>query len=66
MSPLSRHHQMARASSVKAVGQTIDVLVCEKWELAATRRYFTRALQSGPCQTSLSVWLLSADLSGRV
>ena len=35
-------------------GQVIDVLVSEKRDLAATRRFFTRALQHGPSSTEVT------------
>ena len=35
-------------------GQVIDVLVSEKRDLAATRRFFTRALEHGTCPTEVS------------
>jgi len=35
-------------------GQVIDVLVSEKRDLAATRRFFTRALQHGPSPTEVT------------
>jgi transposase-like protein len=35
-------------------GQVIDVLVAEKRDLAATRRFFTQALDHGPQPTELS------------
>ena len=34
--------------------QVIDVLVAEKRDLAATRRFFTRALSHSPCPTEVS------------
>jgi len=34
--------------AIDQYGQVIDVLVSEKRDLAATRRFFTRALQHGP------------------
>jgi transposase-like protein len=34
--------------SIDQFGQVIDVLVCEQRDLAATRRFFTRALEHGP------------------
>ena len=34
--------------SIDQFGQVIDVLVAQKRDLAATRRFFTRALQHGP------------------
>ena len=35
-------------------GQVIDVLVSQKRDLAATRRFFLRALEHGPCPTEVS------------
>jgi transposase, IS6 family len=35
-------------------GQVIDVLASEKRDLAATRRFFTQALEHGPCPTEVS------------
>jgi transposase, IS6 family len=35
-------------------GQVIDVLVSEKRDLGATRRFFTRALEHGTCPTEVS------------
>ena len=35
--------------AIDQFGQVIDVLVSEKRDLAATRRFFTRALEHGPC-----------------
>jgi transposase-like protein len=35
-------------------GQVIDVLVSPKRDLAATRRFFTRALVHGPCPTEVT------------
>jgi len=34
--------------AIDQYGQVIDVLVSQKWDLTATRRFFTRALQHGP------------------
>lgn len=34
--------------AIDQYGQVIDVLVSEKRDLAATRRFFTRALEHGP------------------
>jgi IS6 family transposase len=34
--------------AIDQLGQVIDVLISEKRDLAATRRFFTRALQHGP------------------
>ena len=34
--------------AIDQFGQVIDVLVAEQWDLAATRRFFTRALEHGP------------------
>jgi transposase, IS6 family len=34
--------------AIDQFGQVIDVMVCEKRDLAATRRFFTRALEHGP------------------
>jgi transposase, IS6 family len=41
-------------SAIDQVGQVIDVLVSEKRDLAATRRFFTRALDHGPRPTAVS------------
>jgi len=35
-------------------GQVIDVLVSEKRDLAATRRFFTRALEPGRCPAEMT------------
>jgi transposase, IS6 family len=35
-------------------GQVIDVVVSEKRDLAATHRFFTRALEQGPCPTEVT------------
>ena len=35
-------------------GQVIDVLVAQKQDLAATRRFFTQALEHGPRPTEVS------------
>ena len=35
-------------------GQVIDVLVSEKRDMAATRRFFTRALEHGPSPTEVT------------
>jgi transposase-like protein len=40
--------------TIDQVGQVIDVLVSEKRDLAATRRFFTRALEHGPGPTEVS------------
>jgi transposase, IS6 family len=40
--------------AIDQVGQVIDVLVAEKRDLAATRRFFTRALDHGPRPTAVS------------
>jgi transposase-like protein len=40
--------------AIDQVGQVIDVLVSEKRDLAATRRFFTRALEHGPGPTEVS------------
>jgi transposase, IS6 family len=40
--------------AIDQFGQVIDVLVSEKRDLAATRRFFTRALQHGPRPTEVS------------
>ena len=39
---------------VGQVGQVIDVLVAEKRDLAATRRFFTRALEHGPLPSEVT------------
>src|SRR5947199_9163754 len=38
-----------RYRAIDQSGQAIDVWVAEKRDLAATRRFFTRALEHGPC-----------------
>jgi transposase-like protein len=40
--------------TIDQVGQVIDVLISEKRDLAATRRFFTRALEHGPGPTEVS------------
>lgn len=40
--------------SIDQYGQVIDVLVSEKRDLAATRRFFTRALEHGPRPTEVT------------
>ena len=40
--------------AIDQFGQVIDVLVSEKRDLAATRRFFTRALQHGPSPTEVT------------
>ena len=40
--------------AIDQFGQVIDVLVSEQRDLAATRRFFTRALQHGPHPTEVS------------
>jgi transposase-like protein len=40
--------------AIDQYGQVIDVLVSEKRDLAATRRFFTRALQHGPRPTEVT------------
>ena len=40
--------------AIDQFAQVIDVLVSEKRDLAATRRFFTRALQHGPRPTEVS------------
>ena len=40
--------------AIDQFGQVIDVLVAEKRDLAATRRFFTQALDHGPPPTELS------------
>jgi transposase, IS6 family len=40
--------------AIDQFGQVIDVLVSEKRDLAATRRFFTRALEHGPGPTEVS------------
>jgi transposase, IS6 family len=40
--------------AIDQYGQVIDVLVSEKRDLAATRRFFTRALDHGPRPTEVS------------
>jgi transposase-like protein len=41
-------------SAIDQFGQVIDVLVAEKRDLAATRRFFTRALEHGPSPTEVT------------
>ena len=38
----------------RAIGQVIDVLVAQKRDLAATRRFVTRALEHGPGPSEVS------------
>ena len=40
--------------AIDQYGQGIDVLVSEKRELASTRRFFTPALEHGPCPSEVS------------
>jgi hypothetical protein len=40
--------------AINQFGQSIDVLVAEKRDLAATRRFFTRALEHGPSPTEVT------------
>src|SRR5918997_921126 len=40
--------------AIDQFGQVIDVLVSEKRDLVATRRFFTRALEHGPSPTEVS------------
>jgi transposase, IS6 family len=40
--------------AIDQFGQVIDVLVAEKRDLAATRRFFTRALEHGPSPTEVT------------
>jgi transposase-like protein len=40
--------------AIDQCGQVIDVLVSEKRDLAATRRFFIRALEHGTCPTEVS------------
>jgi transposase, IS6 family len=40
--------------AIDQYGQVIDVLVAEKRDLAATRRFFTRALEHSPRPTEVS------------
>jgi transposase-like protein len=39
--------------AIDQFGQVIDVLVSPKRDIAATRRFFTRALEHGPCPTEV-------------
>jgi IS6 family transposase len=40
--------------AIDQFGQVIDVVVSERRDLAATRRFFTRALEQGPCPTEVT------------
>jgi transposase-like protein len=40
--------------AVDQFGQVIEVLVAEKRDMAATRGFFTRALEGGPCPTEIT------------
>jgi transposase, IS6 family len=40
--------------AIDQVGQVIDVLVSEKRDLTATRRFFTRVLEHGPHPAEVS------------
>ncbi len=40
--------------AIDQYGQVIDVLVSQKRDLAATRRFFTRALEHGPPPTEVT------------
>lgn len=40
--------------AIDQFGQVIDVLASEKRDLAATRRFFTQALEHGPCPAEVS------------
>ena len=46
--------------AIDQFGQVIDVLVSEKHDLAATRRFFTRALEHGPAPTEVTTDRASA------
>ena len=41
-------------SGDRSVRQVIDILVAEKRDMAATRRFFTRALEHGPSPTEVT------------
>jgi transposase-like protein len=47
-------HRVSLYRVIDQFGQVIDVLVAEKRDLAATRRFFTQALDHGPQPTELS------------
>jgi IS6 family transposase len=40
--------------AIDQLGQVIDVVVSEKRDMAATRRFLTRALEQGPCPTEVT------------
>ncbi|MBV9314164.1 MAG: DDE-type integrase/transposase/recombinase, partial [Pseudonocardia sp.] len=40
--------------AIDQFGQVIDVVVTEKRDMAATRRFVTRAREQGPCPTEVS------------
>ena len=40
--------------AIDQFGHVIDVLVSEKRDMAATRRFFTRALEHGPSPTEVT------------
>ena len=46
-------------------GQVIDVLVSEKRDLRATRRFFTRALEHGPRPTEVTTDRAPAPTNAR-
>jgi transposase, IS6 family len=48
--------------AIDQFGQVIDVLVAEKRDLVATRRFFTRALEHGPRPSEVSTDRASAYL----
>ena len=54
---LRENHPLESAQPVSTIdqyGQVIDVLVSDKRDLAATRRFFTRALNHGPRPTEVN------------
>jgi hypothetical protein len=50
----ARLHLRDTSPNATAPGQVIDVLVSEKRDLAATRRFFTQALEHGPSPTEVT------------
>jgi transposase, IS6 family len=47
-------HRVYLYRAIDQYGQVIDVLVSQKRDLAATRRFFTRALEHGPRPTEVT------------
>src|SRR5437868_13021067 len=47
-------HRVYLYRAIDQFGQVIDVLVSQKRDLAATRRFFTRALEHGPRRSDVT------------